>query len=64
MTPDGIISSENGFAGMMVLEDNELNVGVAATERGNDPRETGRKIAKEAMKTLVKTSSSSFCNVC
>lgn len=49
MTPDGIISGENGFAGMMVLEDNELNVGVAASPRGQDPRATGRKIAKEAM---------------
>lgn len=49
MTPDGIISSDNGFAGMMVLEDNELNVGVAASPRGQDPRATGRKIAEEAM---------------
>ena len=49
MTPDGIISNEDGFAGMMVLEDNELKVGIAASERGLDPRATGRKIAKEAM---------------
>lgn len=49
MTPEGIISSPDGFAGMMVLEDNELQVGVAASERGNDPRETGRKLAQEAM---------------
>lgn len=49
MTPDGIISSDDGFAGMMVLEDNELTVGVAASPRGNDPRATGRKIAREAM---------------
>lgn len=49
MTPDGIISGEDGFAGMMVLEDNELIVGVASSPRGNDPRATGRKIAREAM---------------
>ncbi len=49
MTPEGIISSENGFAGMMLFEDNELMVGVAGAPRGNDPRETGKKIAKEAM---------------
>ncbi len=54
MTPEGIISSENGFAGMMVLEDNELNVGVAASARGNDPRETGRKIAVQAMQNARK----------
>ena len=54
MTPEGIISGEDGFAGMMVLEENELNVGVAAAERGSDPRETGRRIAKEAMKDAHK----------
>lgn len=55
MTPDGIISSDNGFAGMLVLDDNELNVGVAGSPRGNDPRETGRKITREAMKQAGKT---------
>ena len=54
MTPEGIISSDNGFAGMMLLEDNELNVGVAGSPRGNDPRETGKKIAKEAMENVGK----------
>jgi hypothetical protein len=54
MTPDGIISGDKGFAGMMVLEDNELNVGVASSPRGNNPRETGRKIAKEAMENAGK----------
>ena len=55
MTPDGIISNEEGFAGMLVLEDNELKVGVASSERGLDPRTTGRKIAKEAMENAGKT---------
>lgn len=54
MTPEGIISGENGFAGMLTLDDNELTVGVAASERGTDPRETGAKIAKEAMKDAGK----------
>ena len=49
MTPEGIISSDNGFAGMMLLEDNELLVGIAASERGSDPRETGKKLAIQAM---------------
>ena len=55
MTPDGIISGDKGFAGMMVLEDNELNVGVAASPREKNPRETGRKIAKEAMENAGKS---------
>ncbi len=49
MTPEGIISSEDGFAGMMVLDENELRVGVAGSSRGTDPRATGRRLAKEAM---------------
>lgn len=54
MTPDGIINNEDGFAGMMVLEDNEIKVGIAASERGIDPRSTGRKIATQAMENVGK----------
>ncbi|MDE5888877.1 MAG: hypothetical protein K2H20_02535, partial [Bacilli bacterium] len=54
MTPDGIISNEEGYAGMLVIEDNELNVGVASAPRGTDPRATGRKLAKEAMNNAGK----------
>ena len=54
MTPDGIISNEEGFAGMMVLEDNELKVGIASAPRGIDPRSTGRKIAQAAMEDAKK----------
>ncbi len=54
MTPDGIIYSEDGFAGMMVVEDNELKVGVASSPRGLNPRATGSKIAREAMEDAGK----------
>lgn len=50
ITPDGFISGENGFTGILALGDPDLKVGVAGSERGKDPRETGRKLAKEAMK--------------
>lgn len=50
ITPDGFISGEKGFTGILALGDPDLKVGVAGSERGKDPRETGRKIAKEAMK--------------
>lgn len=49
MTPDGIISGDDGYAGMLVIEDNELFVGVASLPRGNDPRLTGQRVAKMAM---------------
>jgi len=49
LTQDGIITSEDGFGGMMVIEDNEMTVGISSSSRGEDPRLTGQKIAKEAM---------------
>ena len=41
--------SESGFAGMLAIGDDETAVGVAGSERGKNPRETGKKVAKEAM---------------
>ena len=52
IVPDGVIASENGFAGMLAIGDDETAVGVAALERGKNPRETGRKVAKEAMEKV------------
>ncbi|MBQ4032266.1 MAG: FIST C-terminal domain-containing protein [Bacilli bacterium] len=54
MTPDGIITSPNGYAAMMVLDDNELSVGVAVSQRGTNPRMTGRKLAKAALENAGK----------
>ena len=50
ITPDGFITGEKGFTGILALGDPDMKVGVAGSERGKDPRETGRKLAKEAMK--------------
>lgn len=50
ITNDGYITSENGFSGVMAFSDEELVVGTAASERGEDPRETGRKVAFEALR--------------
>ena len=49
IVPDGVVSSESGFAGMLAIGDDETAVGVAGSERGKNPRETGKKVAKEAM---------------
>ena len=54
ITPDGFVTGEKGFTGILALGDPDLKVGVAGAERGNDPRETGRKLAKEAMKNAGK----------
>ena len=54
ITPDGFITGEKGFTGILALGDPSLKVGVAGSERGKNPRETGRKLAKEAMEKAGK----------
>ena len=56
ITPEGYISSENGFIGIMAMSDADLAVGIAASERTADsPEVIGAKIAKEAMQAAGKT---------
>ncbi|MEG1602736.1 MAG: FIST N-terminal domain-containing protein [Cloacibacillus sp.] len=50
ITPDGYISSDDGFVGVMAFADKDMKVGVAASERGADAVATGRAVALEAMK--------------
>ena len=49
IVPDGYITSENGFAGMLSLNDQNLTVGVAIHEAGKDARAIGRKVAIAAV---------------
>lgn len=50
MVQDGIISCETGFAGMLILDDEDMHISVAGSERGKNPREIGRKVALEAVR--------------
>jgi hypothetical protein len=52
LVPDGFITGKDGYAGMLAIGDSDTAVGVAASERGKNPRETGRKVALEAMKKV------------
>ena len=52
---DGIITSENGFAGMMAMGDKNLTIGVAAHEAGKDSRAIGRRVAIEAVENAKTT---------
>ena len=62
--PDGIISSDQGFSGMMILDDEDLKVSVSGMERGIDPRETGKQIAIEAIKKAgTRQRPSYFCMI-
>ncbi len=49
MTNDGIIESEDGFAGLMSFDDKNINIGVAAHKAGKNAREIGRKVARQAV---------------
>ena len=50
IVPDGVITSDHGFAGMLVLEDENMIVGAAGSAlKNNDARETGRMVAMEAL---------------
>lgn len=55
MVPDGIISSDNGYAGMMMLDDENLTVGVACHEAGRNARAIGRKVAIQAVQNAKST---------
>ena len=55
IVPEGYITSESGFAGILALGDPEMVVGVAASPRGDSPRETGAKVAREAMQKAGRT---------
>ena len=49
ITNDGIIESEDGFAGLMSFDDKNINIGVAAHKAGKNAREIGRKVARQAV---------------
>ena len=49
MTPDGIFDNETGFAGMMVFDDKDLQVGVAICNKRGDARKLGQKLAMDAI---------------
>lgn len=60
MTPDGFISSEDGFAGIMAISDDELTVGVAGMPKEGTARETGHKVAEKALKAAGKTEAPAY----
>ena len=54
ITPEGFISGKDGFTGILALGDPELQVGIAGSKKEKSARETGRKVAIEAMKKAGK----------
>lgn len=55
IVPDGIITSENGYSGILSLDDENMTVGVACHEAGKDARAIGRKVAIKAVQNAKST---------
>ena len=60
LVPDGYITSEKGFAGIMAIGDSDTTVGVAGMPKMITARETGRQVAIDAMKKVGTTVSPSY----
>ena len=55
IVPEGIITSENGYTGVLALDDENMKVGVACHEAGKDARAIGRKVAIQAVQNAQST---------
>ena len=58
ITQEGFVSSSDGFVGVMALSDPELKVSVAGMPKEGTARETGHKVAAEALRRSGKDESS------
>ncbi len=55
ITPEGYISGDDGFIGIMAVADGDMSVGIAAMEKDGDASAMGEKLAKMAMEKAGKT---------
>lgn len=60
ITNDGIIESEDGFAGLMSFDDKNMNIGVACHKAGKNAREIGRKVARAAVENAKENYSPNY----
>ena len=60
ITPDGFVTGEKGFVGIMALGGDDLTVGVAGKPKGSDARATGREAAREAIKNAGKSGAPAY----
>jgi hypothetical protein len=56
ITPEGFITGDEGFVGILALAGDDLTVGVAGSAKGDDARETGRQVARAALEAAGRTS--------
>ncbi|MBP5159540.1 MAG: FIST C-terminal domain-containing protein [Lachnospiraceae bacterium] len=60
ITPEGYVSGENGFVGIMAVSDPDMAVGIAAVEKSDCARKAGREAAKLAMERAGKTTAPDY----
>ncbi|MDR1422978.1 MAG: FIST C-terminal domain-containing protein [Coriobacteriales bacterium] len=55
VTPEGFITGDEGFVGIMVVGGEEITVGTAGSAKTGTARETGARVAREAMEHAAQT---------
>jgi len=60
ITPEGFITGDKGFIGIMALGGDDLAIGVSGKPKSGDARATGMEAAKEAMKKAGKNCAPSY----
>ena len=60
ITPEGYVSSPDGFAGVMAFSDEDMAVGAAGSARGDDPVCTGKAVALAAMAVAGRSEAPDF----
>lgn len=60
ITPEGYISGDDGFVGIMAVSDPDMTVGIAAVEKSGCAREHGIEVAKKAMENAGKTTAPDY----
>ncbi|MGB5822824.1 MAG: FIST N-terminal domain-containing protein [Proteocatella sp.] len=60
ITNDGFISGEDGFVGILALEDDSMVVGIASQEKESDARAAGQSVAQKAQIAANKLTSPDY----
>lgn len=60
VTQEGFATGDDGFVGIMALEDDDMTVGIAGSQKTGSARECGQQLAVEAMKNAGKGAAPSY----
>ena len=60
ITPEGFVTGDKGFVGILTLSGDDVTIGVAGRPKAGDARATGREAAKEAIKSAGRNGPPSY----